>query len=207
MLGGGKGNRALESFNLLTHQWKTLPSPMMELLGYDTTVVDDKWIDVMGGYTNAKGQLATALAYNISTRTWKKFSPMIFKRNGCAVTAVDRRVYAFGGEVSCTAEMYDMGSQIWTKLPSMSTVRMGCSVVAVDRWILVIGGHGNNSYLDSVEIFDTQSQTWSAGAKTKIKRAYGAAALFGQPSLSSRRPELRWPIGYSRKDGAETGEC
>jgi len=94
---------------------------------------------------------------------------------GCSVT-VGQKVYFMGGlqngVISGESFVYDTASDSWATLPAMTQSRFapGCSYY--NEKIYVFGGQtaggewGYGDYLDSVEIYDIASQTWSLSSAT-----------------------------------------
>mmetsp|Transcript_27120 Transcript_27120/g.63022 ORF Transcript_27120/g.63022 Transcript_27120/m.63022 type:complete len:307 (+) Transcript_27120:3-923(+) len=75
--------------------------------------------------------------------------------------------------------MFDLETHQWTALPSVKAeLCEGIAAVAVGRCIVVCGGNS-----DVVEVFDTESQTWSFLQKLPSKRQYCAAGLVGDRIL------------------------
>ncbi len=90
----------------------------------------------------------------------------------CQVTVDARTIMVFGGHselssTSRTALKLDTVDKKWTELPNLPTGRncIGCGVVAengVSKQVVVVGGH-NGQHLDTVEILDLATLTWSTG--------------------------------------------
>mmetsp|Transcript_27122 Transcript_27122/g.63028 ORF Transcript_27122/g.63028 Transcript_27122/m.63028 type:complete len:308 (+) Transcript_27122:3-926(+) len=75
--------------------------------------------------------------------------------------------------------MFDLETHQWTALPSVKAeLCEGIAAVAVGRCIVVCGGNS-----DVVEVFDTESQTWSSLQNLPSKRRHCAAGLVGDRVL------------------------
>lgn len=108
--------------------------------------------------------------YDTLTDSWTLVHPMSEARSGHAQHTVGTLIYALGGtdgsKVSKTVEVYDPNSDTWTSLSEMSTPRCFFQSVVVGTKIYVIGGMtanglGEISITPNVEVYETQTDTWT----------------------------------------------
>jgi len=99
-------------------------------------------------------------------------------------------LYVIGGGNSGVAlfdlERYDPVLDAWTTLASMNTARAGAAAAVIDDGIFVIGGRQSTSgpcsggpYLDTVEKYDIDTNTWSPVAPLPNQRSDMAAVAHG----------------------------
>ncbi len=133
---------------------------------------DGQRLLVAGGLSGPNA-LKSVEVYNLATNTWLGVRDMGVARAGHAlVTLPDGRVAAVGGRsgtlVLKSAESYSPGGQAWSAFPALTTAREGhtATVLADTRTrgyrILVLGGRGQGgAVLDSGEVYDSNTQTWT----------------------------------------------
>ncbi len=93
---------------------------------------------------------------SLTTGALTKLPDMIVKRQSHSAIAVNRSVYAFGGDGDTTAERYSLHLAQWGKLPDMLTARSWFTACAHDKLIYLCGGFTTNC-----EVFDTTTVTFS----------------------------------------------
>jgi len=96
------------------------------------------------------------------------------------------KVYAVGGHDSSgnmvnTLEVYDPNSNSWASsttgaIASMRTARYGLAAAAINGKIYAIGGFDGRNYLNTVEVYDPGSNSWSTAASMPTARSSLAAA-------------------------------
>jgi N-acetylneuraminic acid mutarotase len=122
-------------------------------------------------------------------------------RFGLAAVAVNGKIYAIGGRnygtntVFNLVEVYDPSTNTWTSASSPNppapapTARTGLGAVAVSGKIYAFGGINNtNTVLNTVEVYDPSTNTWSTttpagqplATMVTARYAFGAATVNGQ---------------------------
>jgi len=133
--------------------------------------------------------------YDPSLDTWTRVADMSVCRYGVGVGVLDGVMYAVGGknesEVLKLVEAYISG--IWTSIADMHLSRYKpgeynnnffkenvckkcielklyfCKETFTLHGVLhVMGGNDGSTYLDSVEIYDPKTNTWSIGSSSKF---------------------------------------
>jgi len=141
----------------------------------------------LGGNTNQ-----TRL-YNISSDSWSAGTPAPLPARADAASGDTTHggfLYVIGGGNSGVAqfdlERYDPVLDAWTTLASMNTARAGAAAAVIDDGIFVIGGRQSTSgpcsggpYLDTVEKYDIDTNTWSPVASLPNQRSDMAAVAHG----------------------------
>ncbi len=166
------------------------PSPMegMTVGGIGRVIVGAYGFSAsLGGNTNQ-----TRL-YNISSDSWSAGTPAPLPARADAAsgdTTHEGFLYVIGGGNSGVAlfdlERYDPVLDAWTTLASMNTARAGAAAAVIDDGIFVIGGRQSTSgpcsggpYLDTVEKYDIDTNTWSPVASLPNQRSDMAAVAHG----------------------------
>jgi len=78
-------------------------------------------------------------------------------------------------------EVYDPNSNSWASsttgaIASMRTARYGLAAAAINGKIYAIGGFDGRNYLNTVEVYDPGSNSWSTAASMPTARSSLAAA-------------------------------
>jgi len=171
--------------------------------GCAAAVLPDARIMVLGGYDDRgthDGVLSDCDVYDPFTGKWSaRACPNLLRGRwglGCAV--IDDQVYAVGGcapatdsEVATTrmktlrsCEMYLFGSDQWRRVAPLQLARAGARVLSLKhRYLVAIGGcpdvftsSGAAAAVDSLEIFDRQTGSWTL-LQTKLATPRTCAAV------------------------------
>lgn len=93
-----------------------------------------------------------------------------------AHVATEGHIYRFGGggyaAPNNKAHRYDPGTDTWTPLTNFPTVNHGLSGAAIGTKIYLAGGYHDFLERDEVYIFDTETETYSAGVPLPLGRDY-----------------------------------
>ena len=163
---------------------------------FGTCVVDGK-VFAIGGEVDKFGDtsIATVEMYDPKTDTWERKADMPTARSGVSTLVVDGKIYAIGGAESKkyqvgpgsghsgkllpTIEMYDPVTDTWIQKADMPVPRSSSnSTCIVDGKIYIIGGVAANkkpNRLDSVDIYDPATDTWTTGKS--MNHARGGASV------------------------------
>jgi len=128
-----------------------------------------------GGENTGNGNLSDVVdCYDPETNSWASLHrmPWCLTSQGCV--AVQHRIYAVGGRFSPyqykyravdTLLCYDTHTDTWTELQPMPTPRFRPAVCVHGGRIYVMGGmNRRKKWLDVVESYDIQSNTWNSHA-------------------------------------------
>ena len=122
------------------------------------------------------------MAYNITSGTGTRLPDMKNARfyHGC-VFARDPKADQFmiivaGGYNTnygaiASTELFHLGQGEWMEVDKLKVARVGLRMVAIRDKVYAMGGFGNNSRMDTVEVFDTDLEMWSPGEKLLEQRA------------------------------------
>mmetsp|Transcript_10778 Transcript_10778/g.13636 ORF Transcript_10778/g.13636 Transcript_10778/m.13636 type:complete len:652 (+) Transcript_10778:94-2049(+) len=128
--------------------------------------------------------------------SWSNLPPMKYSRYRFATAVVNGNIYVMGGtstgddtapaqkrrNILSSVEMYNPETQTWEELPPMRKGRSGHACAAVKNKIYVFGGNlsgevpsHNNS--NCGEVFDLDSNTWTALSNNMVKKKSHHAAV------------------------------
>ncbi|KAL4714324.1 hypothetical protein ACJJTC_009676 [Scirpophaga incertulas] len=165
----------------------------------------------VGGYDGAQRQcLHTVERYDPTTDTWSPAPSMSVRRSGAGVGAVGGALYAVGGHdgpsvrrsverlvlapagaggsggaggTGGTGGSADGGEPRWEPAPPMHTPRRNAAVVAHRGRLYVVGGDDGTTNLDTVEVFDPATETWSIlPERMSVGRSYAGVAVLDWPA-------------------------
>lgn len=142
-------------FDPLTEVWSPAPDAPTARNSHATAVINGKKMYVVGGrqfieqengeYANVN--VASLEVYDPEAENWETLAPLPQAAGGITATAVDGKLYVFGGEqwvpeqaVIAEAWVYDPALDRWTSVPEMPTPRHGMAAGAIGDQIYVIGG-------------------------------------------------------------------
>ena len=135
-------------------------------------------IYVAGGFDSRSAEM-----YNTEDDTWVSVDPMSVVRADAAGVAVGSRIFVFGGVghpayPTNSAEVYATESNTWSSIASMPVgmANTQYAVAAVATRIYLIGGQhtteptDSGSPLSSVQVYDTDTDSWTAVASMTTAR-------------------------------------
>lgn len=210
--GGENGNDPLASAELYdprTGTWTPTGSMANHAgIGFTSTLLPDGKVLVAGGHSGTKYPAsASAELYDPSTGTWTATGSMGAPRKGHTATLLaNGKVLVAGGfnnpDLLATAELYDPGTGTWTATGSLGTARYTHSATLLhDGKVLVAGGGmppmtNAGDLLDSAELYDPGSGTWTATGTMVMKYNNSAAVLLpdGKVLVGAFPAELYDPV-------------
>lgn len=156
---------AVESYNISKEQWSKL-SKMPDTKFNMGVGASHGRLYAVGGRSNSGTICNTAHYYEPHSNSWADMPSMSINRIYPGVASLEDRLYIVGGyqdQGYCKqVECFDRTVGVWSRLPDMNIARQAPGVIAVDNQLYVIGGYNNvNGFLDSVEVYDPNSNSWS----------------------------------------------
>jgi N-acetylneuraminic acid mutarotase len=151
-------------------------------------------------------------AHAVTTNfTWTEQAPSPIARMEAQGAMVDGKLYVFGGfyniqlNATTRADRYDLQAKRWERIADMPEPLTHAAQAVDGKKIYLVGGYlGDNPgpAVASVWIYDTTSNSWSAGPPLPAPRGAGAATVVGR--------ELHYFAGAFRPEGiyrdTDTGE-
>jgi hypothetical protein len=148
----------------------------------------DGHVYVVGGLTEGQSATAAFERLNVAMDQWETLPPLDSIRHRLAAASLDGRVYAIAGfeiggddegQNSARVDAYDPATSTWSRVADMAIPRHGHAAAVLDGKLYVMGGYGevDGDYgkLNSVEIYDPEADTWSAGPDMLYERGFLAA--------------------------------
>ena len=189
------GKKAPEVYDPSANSWSTtalLTDPRMR---HTATLLDDGRVLVTGGRDMTKAgdqKLDSVELYDPSTGEWSLATPMLEERSdhGAALLP-DGKVlvvsgFSRGQEFKYSAETYDPSTETWSPAGAPAKERESAFTITAtaDGKVIVTGGrfssggtYGKWITMSNVDIYDSSTGTWSAGAPMTDVRAKHAAVL------------------------------
>jgi N-acetylneuraminic acid mutarotase len=172
-LGGYDGNNAVatvEAYDTAQKTWSAIPS-MPTPRYYLGAASSAGRLHALGGWDATFTPGTTHEVYDPATNAWSSQVAQLPTGRGAfgAVTGPDGLIYVIGGQdpnnaFLATVEAYDPAADTWITKAPMQTPRRAMGAVALpDGHIYAIGGGGAKGWLNSVEIFDIATNTWTLG--------------------------------------------
>jgi N-acetylneuraminic acid mutarotase len=186
----------LEEYDPATDTWVTrTPMPTARAFSGLAAHPNGK-LYAVGGFNSKLGEyLATVEEYDPATDTWRSRAPLLPPRVALGlVTASNGKLYAIGGEtsggLSSEVDEYDPSANSWTMKAQLPDARVGSFTISARSGLAVaaapngrlyaIGGH-SATYMNTVEEYDPQRNTWAVVQATLLPqgRGYAASAVAG----------------------------
>jgi N-acetylneuraminic acid mutarotase len=179
LLAGG-GYTAATGAQLLTPAptlgWSPAGAMIASRTSFTATLLPSGKVLVAGGLDGNDSALATAELYDPATDSWSAAGTMTNARKHAAATLLaNGKVLVVGGLQDgsygylASADLYDPATNSWSAAGSMSTGRVEHSLTLLPGGkVLVMGGSFHDgsefSILNSAELYDPATNSWSAAA-------------------------------------------
>jgi len=226
VIGGEVGNGYVgnnEVYDPETNTWETkasMPTPRADLCA---SVVNGK-IYLIGGeeYSSTSPYYSETdinEVYNPANNTWTTGTPIPTAVYGYASTVIDGKIYIMGGSQASSSQgnifvysnqVYDPQNDTWSSGANLPYAVTNGAASATEGFmapplLYVIGGYFLNSYDSNVQVYNSSSNDWIAGASMPTARAslgvavvndvlYAIGGFDGQNWLNT--VEEYTPIGY-----------
>lgn len=183
-----------ELYDPATGNWTSEESLDGDRAAHTATLLPDGKVLVVGGARLEGGfldPLASTLQYDPNTGSWttsgsmhegRYFHTATLLTDGRVLVAGGRRPVAGSKDPVNTAELYDSRSGTWTSTGAMGAARaLHSATLLPDGKVFVVGGTTFNDEtggpLDSAELFDPSSGTWTATKSMDVFRVEHTATL------------------------------
>lgn len=195
---GTSSNRLSGTYSYLPSPWTAvrLPpvsSPNVRLPRYGAVAAAGSKIYVISGgiapYVDASRMVD---AFDTTTQTWSALPNAPLERVAAKAVSVDGKIYVIGGynfnsrTGIADVDVLDTATNTWSTAAPLPTPRYLSAVVALGRKIYVMGGTQSVDAglpttiaqpMDTVEVYDIATNTWSADAPLPQPRFALAAAV------------------------------
>jgi len=181
----GVAVRNLQIYDPATDRWSAGAPLPVALLGAASAALDGK-LYVIGGLDESNQYLNTCYRYDPQTNAWSVAGALNMARAWAGAASVGGKIYVAGGGDAggldlSSVEVYDPATNRWTMLANgLSAPRGGPGVAGVGDKLYVAGG-GWETYLASVDVYDTTAGVWSTLEPMSYgRRTLGLAYLLGR---------------------------
>ncbi|XP_044527943.1 actin-binding protein IPP [Gracilinanus agilis] len=189
-LGGWVGaeiGNSIERFDPEENSWEIVGSMAVPRYYFGCCEIQGL-IYVVGGISNEGMELCSVEVYNPVSKCWSSLPPMGTRRAYLGVAALNDCIYSIGGwnetqDTLHTVEKYSFEEERWVEVASMKVPRAGVCVVAINGLLYVSGGRSSSHdflapvTLDSVEVYNPHSDTWTEIGNMITSRCEGGVAV------------------------------
>ncbi|XP_049735117.1 actin-binding protein IPP isoform X2 [Loxodonta africana] len=189
-LGGWVGaeiGNTIERFDPDENKWEVVGNMAVSRYYFGCCEVQGL-IYVIGGISNEGIELRSFEVYDPLSKRWTPLPPMGTRRAYLGVAALNDCIYSIGGwnetqDALHTVEKYSFEEEKWVEVASMKVPRAGMCVVAVNGLLYVSGGRSSShdflapGTLDSVEVYNPHSDTWTEIGNMITSRCEGGVAV------------------------------
>ncbi|XP_078308109.1 actin-binding protein IPP isoform X3 [Panthera onca] len=189
-LGGWVGaeiGNTIERFDPDENKWEVVGNMAMSRYYFGCCEMQGL-IYVIGGISNEGIELRSFEVYDPLSKRWSPLPPMGTRRAYLGVAALNDCIYSVGGwnetqDALHTVEKYSFEEEKWVEVASMKVPRAGMCVVAVNGLLYVSGGRSSShdflapGTLDSVEVYNPHSDTWTEIGNMITSRCEGGIAV------------------------------
>ncbi|VFV36140.1 actin-binding protein IPP isoform X4 [Panthera pardus] len=189
-LGGWVGaeiGNTIERFDPDENKWEVVGNMAMSRYYFGCCEMQGL-IYVIGGISNEGIELRSFEVYDPLSKRWSPLPPMGTRRAYLGVAALNDCIYSVGGwnetqDALHTVEKYSFEEEKWVEVASMKVPRAGMCVVAVNGLLYVSGGRSSShdflapGTLDSVEVYNPHSDTWTEIGNMITSRCEGGVAV------------------------------
>ncbi|KAG8507592.1 Actin-binding protein IPP [Galemys pyrenaicus] len=184
---GAEIGNTVERFDPDENKWEVVGSMAMSRYYFGCCEMQGL-IYVVGGISNEGIELRSFEVYDPLSKRWSPLPPMGTRRAYLGVAALNDCIYSVGGwnetqDALHTVEKYSFEEEKWVEVASMRVPRAGMCVVAVNGLLYVSGGRSSShdflasGTLDSVEVYNPHSDTWTEISNMITSRCEGGVAV------------------------------
>ncbi|XP_042806885.1 actin-binding protein IPP isoform X2 [Neofelis nebulosa] len=184
---GAEIGNTIERFDPDENKWEVVGNMAMSRYYFGCCEMQGL-IYVIGGISNEGIELRSFEVYDPLSKRWSPLPPMGTRRAYLGVAALNDCIYSVGGwnetqDALHTVEKYSFEEEKWVEVASMKVPRAGMCVVAVNGLLYVSGGRSSShdflapGTLDSVEVYNPHSDTWTEIGNMITSRCEGGVAV------------------------------
>ncbi|XP_028314782.1 kelch-like protein 4 isoform X1 [Gouania willdenowi] len=179
----------VERWDPQARQWNYVASMSTPRSTMGVTALNGKLFAVGG--RDGSSCLRSMECFDPHTNKWSMCAPMAKRRGGVGVATYNNFLYAVGGHdapasnhcsrLSDCVERYDPKTDTWTTVSSLSVPRDAVGICLLGDRLYAVGGYDGQTYLKTVESYDTQNNEWTEEVPLNIGRAGACVVVVKLP--------------------------
>lgn len=170
---------SVERYRSDTNTWDSvadMPAPRH----HSMSVAVEGLVYVLGGFGDGFDPWATCWVFEPQPNGWSEIADLPLSVGAGAAVEIEGIIYVVGGvPLGTSLYAYDPRTDVWETLAPLAQPREHTAAVAYDGDLWVLGGRWEEAMLASVEIFDTESHSWSSGPSMQEARSGFGATVQG----------------------------
>ena len=187
--GGWHDNKPTKDvFAYITSDSKWYPLTPLPQARYSHSVISsDDYIYILGGRTETAQLLSSVIRFDTTVNNWQTVKSLPYEVASLGVCVFQGQIFVVGGLTGVGSIdivlKYSPRYNSWQRVSNLMSPRSGAAVVAGEKFMYAIGGvskRGNAAnahweFLNTMEVYERESNTWRLGKEMLSKRAYGGA--------------------------------
>ena len=165
----------VEAYSPDTDTWRDLPN-LPEPIHHGMAAVFAERLFALGGYSSGGDPVDSM--WELVGDAWIDRPPLPGAVGAGAAVVVDDWVYVVGGSPDGGFYRYHPESNAWAELPGPAVQREHLTAASRDGEVWAIAGRWQGEIFDTIEIYNSESQTWRSGPNLNEARSgFGAVAI------------------------------
>ncbi|XP_054161995.1 actin-binding protein IPP-like [Oppia nitens] len=188
--GGWIGNlvgNSIERYDPISNEWN-IYDKLPDIRFAMGIISFEGLIYIIGGYNEQNRVLKSVMSYNPATHEFRKLADMIQPRASFGCTVLHGMIYVVGGandanHALSSVERYNINENLWSRVSNTPSPRISSCACAINECLFVFGGktlgdeYSLTNTLDSVDIFDPESNQWRESIPLPTSRSEAAVAV------------------------------
>lgn len=194
----GGGHNRVHIYNTLNNTWSRGPNLPVAHGAGGAAVIGNTLYYIAGTSADRTVSVGDLFALNLNNQSegWQRLATMPNPRNHLAVTALEGKLYAIGGQIGQQAtnqpltlvHAYDPQTNVWTRvadMPSARTHTTNSIVIYRDRIVVVGGENGYDKPQRELLAYDPDYDTWKVIGLLPSSRSTAVAGLLDDGRIIS----------------------
>ena len=151
-----------------------------------SVIASDDYIYVLGGRDNTCKLLSSVIRFDMTTNNWHSVMPLPYPATSLGVCVFQGQLFVVGGLTGIGSVdivlRYSPRYNSWQRVKNLNQPRSGAAVVGGEKYMYAIGGLCKSTnketqweFLNTMEVYQRESNKWTLGKNLLSKRAYAAA--------------------------------
>ena len=168
---------SVEALDLGSGEWSALP-PLPAPRHHSMIAAIDERLFIIGGYS-AAGFDAVSDVWELVDGEWAERNPLPSPVAAGGAAVVAGHIYVVGGAPDANSFRYHVGTDRWEDIAATSFPREHLALAESSGRIWALGGRWGPVMYDTIEIYDTDTGSWSEGPTMQEARSGFGAAFVG----------------------------